>query len=527
MRKILSFLVPPFLRKLDRFLLLHYPYIWSTKFHFVVFYGVLINILVALFVWIFLSPGQLLVFSRIVKYYVIWIEVSIFFVWLYIQSLGSVEKEFGNVSKLAGPIEVLMYATSIILIFSPTFIVLKTGISRAIFLYGSEKNVCDGPHLLDFYNQFNGDRNQIAKVLTIGQNLLNTEKIRDFWIDNDILETNNDAGLDDTVTYNSKTNNDSIFISSSSNIIAEKITVIEGSGIISVSKGIIGLKQNNTLLVLKPGDTFNVYSGDEITFSNSSYLMLDNGIIKTKSIYTYQIEKNQAFIIEKDDKIETIIGNTNFITEKTIWYRESSSEFDFCQSIADPFSSPEGYLDFYGTLLIQLLFLIPSLICIQILRYSNWITLIFSIVYTSILGSILWWCLLFVVSPVFKNLVTRFFRADADDVYLLLLISWVTYYFFLLIINLLMTVPLLRVWKSKKYHIFAFVNFVSLPLTLGWFGVCNLFLYLIIIVGLQNLSLVQSSAIFLFYIIIFFFLYLLSTPIQKKIFIYFRSLPKE
>jgi hypothetical protein len=49
--KLKQFLVPPFLKKLDRYLLTRYPIIWETKIHFVLFYSTFLgNLLLASFV---------------------------------------------------------------------------------------------------------------------------------------------------------------------------------------------------------------------------------------------------------------------------------------------------------------------------------------------------------------------------------------------------------------------------------------------------------------------------------------------
>ena len=46
--KILQYLIPKFLKKIDHYLLLRYPVLWETRVHFVVFYSLILGNVLAL-----------------------------------------------------------------------------------------------------------------------------------------------------------------------------------------------------------------------------------------------------------------------------------------------------------------------------------------------------------------------------------------------------------------------------------------------------------------------------------------------
>ena len=57
MKIFYKWIVPPFLKKMDAFLIRNYPLVWRTQIHFVLFYGLIISFL--LFSFGFLFPVSL------------------------------------------------------------------------------------------------------------------------------------------------------------------------------------------------------------------------------------------------------------------------------------------------------------------------------------------------------------------------------------------------------------------------------------------------------------------------------------
>ena len=77
-QSIKSFLNPEFIQKADHFLLINYPRIWSSRIHYVAYYGLLANIILNLLVLIFLQPHQIDEFINIIILIVMVIEVIAF-----------------------------------------------------------------------------------------------------------------------------------------------------------------------------------------------------------------------------------------------------------------------------------------------------------------------------------------------------------------------------------------------------------------------------------------------------------------
>ncbi|PSB45503.1 hypothetical protein C7B80_16745 [Cyanosarcina cf. burmensis CCALA 770] len=111
---------PKWLQKIDQNLLLNRPKFWSLKLHYVVYYALAGNLLIAFFVDIFpiSSPSQLpnLLITGLV---IIPIgETILLFYWLYIQFLLNGEKRYGYIRKRNGLLELFSYSVCLILITS-------------------------------------------------------------------------------------------------------------------------------------------------------------------------------------------------------------------------------------------------------------------------------------------------------------------------------------------------------------------------------------------------------------------------
>lgn len=89
-------LIPPFLKRLDQYLLLNHPLIWISKIHYILFYGILLNAVSAL---IGLAlPLDLMYPQDLALWYFLFsvISVVVLCFWIYRVVIFNVEKKFGN-----------------------------------------------------------------------------------------------------------------------------------------------------------------------------------------------------------------------------------------------------------------------------------------------------------------------------------------------------------------------------------------------------------------------------------------------
>ncbi|TAG93352.1 MAG: hypothetical protein EAZ20_01755, partial [Bacteroidetes bacterium] len=89
-------LIPPFLKKIDRYLLENYPIIWETKLHFVLFYSLIIGNLVLLGVSFLLplSKKELIEFDYLIENNHTWVGLSAglsLIVYGYLQNISTIK----------------------------------------------------------------------------------------------------------------------------------------------------------------------------------------------------------------------------------------------------------------------------------------------------------------------------------------------------------------------------------------------------------------------------------------------------
>lgn len=114
-------LTPNFLKRLDKHLLLNHRLIWETKFHFVLFYGI-IGVFAALFIGTFYpistarsipEPEVFALLSGIPAF------ILLAF-WIYKQYLHTIEQNYGSLNKFMGQKRLLIYVCSAILFAAPS-----------------------------------------------------------------------------------------------------------------------------------------------------------------------------------------------------------------------------------------------------------------------------------------------------------------------------------------------------------------------------------------------------------------------
>ena len=119
---------PIWLINLDGYLLLNYPRLWVTKLHYVFYYGLLINVVLFLLVWIAIKPHQLDEFINWIIPLVMVIELFIFIFWFFKQLQFNVEKEFGDTNYIANFLAIVFYIICTLIIISPSFFMTLSAI---------------------------------------------------------------------------------------------------------------------------------------------------------------------------------------------------------------------------------------------------------------------------------------------------------------------------------------------------------------------------------------------------------------
>jgi hypothetical protein len=120
MNAILKGMIPGFLQKLDHQLLLKFPTIWVTRIHYLLFFGILLNILLYLGAYFFYQPNLATLSFSIGESALIIMTlpaIAVFALWFVIQARYNVDKNFGKISYLQDFTNYLFYVLSIGVIY--------------------------------------------------------------------------------------------------------------------------------------------------------------------------------------------------------------------------------------------------------------------------------------------------------------------------------------------------------------------------------------------------------------------------
>ena len=450
MQKILALLNPKFLQKIDRYLLLHYPRLWATKFHYVIFYSLLANICASfLIVLIPFRLGQLWSNSRLVTISFL-AEIAVFLFWLNTQSLFSVEQEYGNTHYALGWMEAIIYTICAILIFSPATTMLVTGIYKTAHdLDIKGHNICEGPILLEFYsdddlsmlqkNEHQYDMNNLQKALNLAEQAVVTGQVKKV------------TGIE----Y-------AIFIPEAN---------LDQSG---SSSSLISISSDEAVIV-KEGEEIKLVTG-------KATIQTYTGIWQFQEFLNHP-GVNYEYAVYNRDAYQTCQVVKYFVTDVNTYFK--SDEFGF------------GFLA-----LVNLIFTILGVLFTVILKHANWRIVIYSFLYL-LISSVL----LGIFTVMFGSFLSRYI--DASSIQMSFVIATVS-------LVLLASIESMRLIGAKKYKQFVFVNFVSLPIAIG-----------ILVFTIKAVQPGPTLEGMISTLSVFFLIYLLFTPLQKKILIYLMSLPKE
>lgn len=136
-------LVPSFINKLDRYLLLHQPVVWTTRTHLVKYYSLLFAVILALLC--FIVPSNPLADSNSFVWTTLTAVLSFIgtIVWIIYLLRFNVFKRFGNSGKFDALKNFLLFFAAIGFIIAPSYIPSAVESIRANAAFGNEEVVND------------------------------------------------------------------------------------------------------------------------------------------------------------------------------------------------------------------------------------------------------------------------------------------------------------------------------------------------------------------------------------------------
>lgn len=136
-------LAPSFINKLDRYLLLHQPVVWTTRAHLVKYYSILFAMVLALLC--FIVPGNPLADSSSFVWTTLTAVLSFIgiIVWIIYLLRFNVFKRFGDNGKLDALKNFLLFFTAIGFMIAPTYIPTAVESIRANAAFANEEVVND------------------------------------------------------------------------------------------------------------------------------------------------------------------------------------------------------------------------------------------------------------------------------------------------------------------------------------------------------------------------------------------------
>ncbi|MEH2128594.1 hypothetical protein [Nostoc sp.] len=133
---LFKILLPEFLDKINHSWLLERPRLWLLRLHYITYYALVVNVIIFFIVFIF--PIKLYHLSSFLIGGIVIIaicELIALIYWLYKQSSYNIEKQYGNLCKSKGFLELFGYSVCIMLIASATLVFyLSVALKSAIVI---------------------------------------------------------------------------------------------------------------------------------------------------------------------------------------------------------------------------------------------------------------------------------------------------------------------------------------------------------------------------------------------------------
>lgn len=132
MRTLLRQLWNPWLlRRLDQYLLLHYPRIWSSRLHYVLFFGTIAIGVANVFVFLTSTPALYATAADTLTALTVLIEAAIFFYWINRVAQFNIEQEYGRTSFFSSYTNMVTLLIGITVIFATSFTTRFTAMAKA------------------------------------------------------------------------------------------------------------------------------------------------------------------------------------------------------------------------------------------------------------------------------------------------------------------------------------------------------------------------------------------------------------
>jgi hypothetical protein len=526
MQKLLDFFNPGFIRRIDRYLLLYYPRLWATKFHYVILYGVLANLFGAVIIFIFIRPYQIGDFNNTFIWIIILIEIAAFIFWLNTQALFSVELEYGNTHYSVGIVETIVYTICTASIFSSSVLMMLTGVYKIDSDLQLNSNSCFGPIVWEFYSSAdlnslrNGsahyDINKLKAVFDLAQQeTFLGETLTSIMVQSTAVRQKGFVSVFDNYINGSVIPMDA----------GKEIKIQSGEAEIRSLKDEIIIKSGGSSHRIQRGERVQIHTGDEITYEPTSDEILAPatidllvGDITTSTHYTKHLQEGEAIIVENNNEIQLVRGETTIeIDGAIIPYQQIYSDLYYsgsnvCQGIALFMHDRGNYSDYdlgiYTTIFWVLALTVLGILLVIILKHSNWRILIISFLYTLISTLVLIFLAAVVSSFVSLDFI-NWYQYGVDSSSAIIIITLAAFAVFAIIESATLI-------RTKRYKPFAFINFVSLPIAIG-----------VLVTMTAILANNTDYDNYIRILSVFFLVYLVLSPIQKRLLVYMITLPRE
>ncbi|MGK7940361.1 MAG: hypothetical protein AB4062_09475 [Crocosphaera sp.] len=126
-----SFLLPKFIQKIDRYLLLNFPRIWVTKIHYVFFYSLLANVALNLLVLFSINghPKDIIFVDSIIVITMI-CEFIFYRYWFEQQYSFNLEKEYANIKSTDSFLDIILCIICTLIIISSSWTMTVTAMYK-------------------------------------------------------------------------------------------------------------------------------------------------------------------------------------------------------------------------------------------------------------------------------------------------------------------------------------------------------------------------------------------------------------
>ena len=532
LRSIIIFLQPKFLARVDKYLLLNYPRLWIAKIHYILFYGVLANLVLNGLVFVFIQPRQLYSFAHTTVWFIIIPELLIFLYWFYSQLLFNVEADYGNTHYTAAWTEIIVYLTGLIIIFSSSLTAQLTGIYKAGYILGiNSQTNCYSPLLGKFYRD-GLPSDEYLPALALAESAVKAGTITE----DGNLSIENDAITAEESEIKTMPVDSGLYVYKGETLIVERGEATLTLDYFYSQQGTTTVKHTNETIVIEDEKPILLRAGDEITVNDTAYIKVIEGTIGTRHKYTATVNENSAIIIEEGEKLRLVTGPTTITTNSRFFKFPEERNYDTCLGLKYYLTNREIYHQ-YGNSALGSLNIKGDLFIVE--HYKSWNAIL---IFTGILvltllkhvggqGTVMtiaYWLFQLVISGAVITgigyglyyLSQNVEVLNANELTQIRLSSAlnIATIFSAIPFGILQYIHFSRAMKEQRYKRITFLRILSLPTEVTLVLLITLFTLLDLIFDAQ----LNPSALKLILILIL----ITYLVVQKRVLIYLMSLPR-